>query len=185
MVQLESSAPLLTSRVHHGAATSILYNANTSDASLTEAPKPERPSCKDRKPWRRRWPRFAHPFIKLATGIKVGYRSSTHAIRKSWKKSWTVETFSFIFSVLTLVGLVATLSAHQGKPLPKWPQLITINSVLSLFSLIMRTGVSVVLAEGMSWFPQSTAPECVLLSIERHQSIQMAVVSQDANIGRR
>ena len=149
MVQLESSAPLLTSRVHQGAATSISHNANTYAASLQEAPEPERPSCKDRKPWRRRWSHFAHSFIKLATGIKAGYKRSTHAIRRSWKKSWTVETFSFIFSVLTLAGLVATLSTHQGKPLPKWPQLITINSVLSLFSLIMRTGVTVVLAEGM------------------------------------
>ena len=149
-VQLESSPPLLTSRSYHNAATSISHNANAYNASLTEAPKPERRSCKDRKPWRRRWSRFAHAFIKLATGIEAGYRRSTHAIRRLRKKSWTVETSSFIFSVLTLAGLVVTLSAHQGKPLPKWPQLITINSVLSLFSLIMRTGVSVVLAEGMS-----------------------------------
>lgn len=149
MVQLESSAPLLTSRVHHEAATSISHNASTYDANLTEAPKPKRPFCEDRKPWRRRWSRFAHPFIKLVTVIKAGYRRFTHAIRRSRKKSWTVETFSFIFSILTLAGLIATLSAHQGKPLPKWPQLITINSVLSLFSLIMRTGVTVVLAEGV------------------------------------
>lgn len=67
-----------------------------------------------------------------------------------WSRGWTAETCAFMFSVLTLGGLVTTLLAHQDKPQPKWPQLITINSVVSLFSLLMRTGVSVVLAEGKS-----------------------------------
>jgi hypothetical protein len=38
--------------------------------------------------------------------------------------------------------------AHEEKPLPQWPQLVTINSIISLFSLVMRACVGVVLAEG-------------------------------------
>jgi hypothetical protein len=76
---------------------------------------------------------------------------------KLWSRGWTAEVCAFIFSALSLGGLVTTLLAHQDKPQPNWPQLITINSVVSLFSLLMRTGVSVILAEGephsyRSWY---------------------------------
>ena len=65
-----------------------------------------------------------------------------------WRKSWTAEVCSFAFALVSLMGLVLVLSKHQGKPIPEWPQLITINSVVSLFALFMRIGVGVVLAEG-------------------------------------
>jgi hypothetical protein len=65
-------------------------------------------------------------------------------------KAWTVETLSFIVSILALVGLVATLLTHQHKPLPQWPQLVNINSIISLFVLVMRSSVATVLAEGIS-----------------------------------
>ncbi|KAJ8116651.1 hypothetical protein OPT61_g1971 [Boeremia exigua] len=67
-----------------------------------------------------------------------------------WGKSWTAETGSYIISILALAGLTATLLVHQDKPLPQWPQLVTINSIISLFSLLMRACVGVVLAEGIS-----------------------------------
>jgi hypothetical protein len=152
MAQLESSVPLLIARAVHETATSILPNADPFAAGPNEGRKTDMTPRNDRTAWRGRWSPIAHPFIKLAAWITACPKASTHAIRRSWKKSWTAETSSFIFSVLVLAGLVVTLFVHQGKPLPKWPQLITINSVLSLFSLLMRTGVSVVLAEGMSHF---------------------------------
>ena len=99
--------------------------------------------------WRRRRSRLAHLFIKLAPWITEGYKTAAHATYASWRRSWITETLSLIFSVLALAGLVATLSAHRSKLLAKWPQIITFNFVLSLFSLLMRTGVSVVFAEGI------------------------------------
>ncbi|KAF3045733.1 hypothetical protein E8E11_007451 [Didymella keratinophila] len=76
---------------------------------------------------------------------------------RSTGEGWTAETCSFVFAILSLLGLVVTLFLHQNKPLPQWPQLITINSIVSLFSLLMRAGVGLVLAEGISqckwqWF---------------------------------
>lgn len=41
-----------------------------------------------------------------------------------WSRGWITETCAFIFSALTLGGLVTTLLGHQDKPLPDWPQLI-------------------------------------------------------------
>jgi hypothetical protein len=38
--------------------------------------------------------------------------------------------------------------AHQNRPLPDWPQIV---SIVSLFSMMIRAGVSMVLAEGTSY----------------------------------
>ena len=75
-------------------------------------------------------------------------KKSSKTVKRFWGQSWTVETLSLVVSVLGLAGLVATLLAHEYKPLPQWPQLVTINSIISLFSLLMRTCVGVVLTEG-------------------------------------
>jgi hypothetical protein len=74
-----------------------------------------------------------------------------------WQNRWATETCSCLFALLSLAGLIATLHAHQNRPLPQWPQLVNINSIVSLFSILIRAGVGVVLAEGISqskwqWF---------------------------------
>ena len=94
-----------------------------------------------------------------------------------WKKGWTAEICSCIFALLSLLGLVATLLAHRDKPLPQWPQLVSLNSIVSLFSLFIRSGVGVVLAEGLSGDPKHCL-EVKTLNRDRNQLVQMAVVSQ-------
>jgi hypothetical protein len=81
----------------------------------------------------------------------VGTLSNNRVIQpftRLWKKGWTSEALSLIFALLSLLGLIATLIAHRDKPLPEWPQLVSLNSIISLFSLCIRTGVGLVLAEG-------------------------------------
>jgi hypothetical protein len=73
-----------------------------------------------------------------------------------WKMGWTAEVLSLLFALLSLLGLVATLIAHQNKPLPDWPQLVSLNSIISLFSLLIRTSIGVVLAEGLLRFASSS-----------------------------
>jgi hypothetical protein len=74
-------------------------------------------------------------------------RSST--LGRLFRKGWTAEICSCIFALLSLLGLVATLLAHQNKPMPEWPQIVSINSIISLFALLMRAGVGTVLTEGV------------------------------------
>ena len=103
----------------------------------------------DQKPRKRPTARFGHPSARLLTCIASSCTKCTKAIYRPWNRGWTIETTSSIFSVLSLANPVTTLVAHQDKPQPNWPQLISINSIVSLFSLPMRTGASMVLAEGM------------------------------------
>jgi hypothetical protein len=89
---------------------------------------------------RRNWYVLTSLYKKLLT--------KKNSFQRLWMGSWTAETCSYILAIIALGGLVATLLVHQGKPLPQWPQLVTINSIVSLFSLVMRACVGVVLTEG-------------------------------------
>ena len=95
---------------------------------------------------------YTSRFRQLSTNALAIVHSGWASCARAWKhicaRSWTSETCSYALSILALVGLIATLLAHQNKPLPQWPQLVTINSIISLFSLVMRACVGVILAEG-------------------------------------
>jgi hypothetical protein len=87
---------------------------------------------------------------KTPAHIAIRWDNFSRSTARMWAVGWRTETCSYIVAILALAGLVATLSAHQGRPLPQWPQLVTINSIISLFSLLIRACVGVVLAEGRS-----------------------------------
>ena len=90
---------------------------------------------------------------RQANRFKVLFSFGKHCTRvflRFWDYGWTAETCSFVFSLLIFAGLVVMLLVHQNRPVPEWPQIISINSIVSLFSLFMRTGVGLVLAEGAS-----------------------------------
>jgi hypothetical protein len=114
-------------------------------------------------------------FLTVLGRIEIKWKQFSHYVSRVGQKSWTTETCSYFIAILALAGLVATLSSHQSKPLPQWPQLVTINSIISLFSLIMRTGVGVVLAEG-----RSSSSECICGTNAnhhtRHQPVQVELV---------
>ncbi|KAH6873136.1 hypothetical protein BKA58DRAFT_161492 [Alternaria rosae] len=100
---------------------------------------------------------FLGALLVIPRGIARGWNAFTNAILRIWRKGWTAETCSCIFALLSLIGLIVTLTAHQNRPLPDWPQIVSINSIVSLFSMMIRAGVSMVLAEGISqskwqWF---------------------------------
>lgn len=85
----------------------------------------------------------------IPRGIGRGWKRFSGGSSRIWRKGWTAETYSCIFALLALLGLVATLLTHQDKPLPDWPQIVSINSIVSIFSMLIRAGVSMVLAEGI------------------------------------
>ncbi|KAF2849567.1 hypothetical protein T440DRAFT_533728 [Plenodomus tracheiphilus IPT5] len=53
-------------------------------------------------------------------------------ISRQWNRSWTAEIFACIVTIFSLGGLILTLLTHQNRPLPQWPQLVTINSIISM-----------------------------------------------------
>ena len=65
-----------------------------------------------------------------------------------WKRGWNAELANSVFVALSLAGLAITLAVHQDKPLPEWPRLININSLVSIFTLFIRAGLATILTEG-------------------------------------
>lgn len=88
------------------------------------------------------------PLKPLGASVVLIWKQTCGFVKLTWRRKWTAEICSYIVSVLSLAGLAATLVVHDGKPLPQWPQIVTINSIVSLLSLLMRASVGVVLAEG-------------------------------------
>lgn len=61
---------------------------------------------------------------------------------------WVIEALSCALAVLCLTAILTTLAIRQNGPLPEWPLHITINALISVFTTLLKTGVTVPLAEG-------------------------------------
>ncbi|KAK7961909.1 uncharacterized protein PG986_002734 [Apiospora aurea] len=62
----------------------------------------------------------------------------------------------FLILIVPFVAL-GTLLPYHGKPLPQWPFRITINSLISIYSTVLKAAISVVLSSGLgqlqwAWF---------------------------------
>ena len=63
-------------------------------------------------------------------------------------RTWAVEICASITSIIALVAIFVTLQSHNGRPLPDWPLGITINSLVSIFSVIFKSAMLLGVAEG-------------------------------------
>ncbi|KAJ2981404.1 hypothetical protein NUW58_g6695 [Xylaria curta] len=70
---------------------------------------------------------------------------------------WTWEIANCLLLLISLFAILATLYPHDGQPLPQWPFSITINALLSIYTVIMKTSMLLILTSGVgqlqwSWF---------------------------------
>ncbi|UJO21715.1 uncharacterized protein CLAFUR5_09061 [Fulvia fulva] len=64
--------------------------------------------------------------------------------------TWWQEGISALLLVASATASFATLYPYQGKPLPDWPYSITVGSLLSAYSVVLRLSASFLLAEGLA-----------------------------------
>ncbi|KAI0437556.1 hypothetical protein F4803DRAFT_538370 [Xylaria telfairii] len=70
---------------------------------------------------------------------------------------WTWEIANCCLLLISLFAILATLYPHDGQPLPQWPFSITINALLSIYAVVMKASMLLILASGIgqlqwSWF---------------------------------
>ena len=70
---------------------------------------------------------------------------------------WLPEIISFLLAVIAFLSIVILLAVRKDKPLPKWPSLISINSLVAVFSAVLRVALLFPIAECVSelkwiWF---------------------------------
>ena len=122
---------------------------------------------------------FAKPIQYLGLWITTCWQRIASFCTSLWSTRWTAEACSYVISLLAFGGLFTTLMAHQARPLPQWPQLVTINSIVSLFSLLIRASVGLILAEGkLSSLMVLHISNLDADNRHRYQPIQVAMVSQ-------
>jgi len=65
-------------------------------------------------------------------------------------RCWRIEALCCLISIASTVAIVATLWTYNHRPLPEWPRHVTINSLISVFVILLKTPMLLVIAEGTS-----------------------------------
>lgn len=94
------------------------------------------------------------------------FTHTTHprrSIRSSYWAIWKYESAACILVLATPVIIFATLYPHNGQPLPQWPLGVSINSLLSVFALILKTSTAIILTSCIGqlqwkWFASEPRP---------------------------
>jgi hypothetical protein len=85
---------------------------------------------------------------------KHSNQNPTHArigtSRLGFLKPWRVELIACVVVLLAIMAIVLTLAIHQNQPLPNWPFGISVNSLVSVFVVILKGGMLLILNEGSS-----------------------------------
>ena len=63
-------------------------------------------------------------------------------------KPWWMEVIACALVLLSTMAIVLTLALHQNQPLPNWPFSISVNSLVSIFVVILKGGMLLILGEG-------------------------------------
>lgn len=71
--------------------------------------------------------------------------------------TWWTEICSSLLALGCILAIVVVLVVHQGRPLPGWPSLISINSLIAVFTAVFKAALIFPVAEGLgqlkwNWF---------------------------------
>lgn len=67
-------------------------------------------------------------------------------------ETWYMEIVSSILALSCIAAIVIILSLYQGKPLPAWPKLISVNALIAVFTAIFKASLIMPVAEGCCLF---------------------------------
>ncbi|KAI0850295.1 hypothetical protein F5Y00DRAFT_268430 [Daldinia vernicosa] len=86
-------------------------------------------------------------------------RRSGHEILSNTWRSWKWEILSCVLVLASPLVILATLYPYDGRPLPQWPFRVSVNTLLSIYSMVLKTGLAFVAASCIGqlqwiWFSQ-------------------------------
>ena len=62
---------------------------------------------------------------------------------------WIFEVTCCLFALCNLLAIITILAVHQEKSLPHWPYVISINSLVSIFTTLMKAAMMLVVSAGI------------------------------------
>jgi hypothetical protein len=83
-------------------------------------------------------------------------KRSTVSVLKSIQ-AWWLEIFSCLASLFAVVAILVTAHAYDNKPNPHWPQGLSINTLISIYVVILKAALLTILTTGLNhlkwtWF---------------------------------
>lgn len=104
----------------------------------------------------------SHGSEKTTRRLTNSIKGLASGVNRYWQDSWAAELVSSIVALAALAGMVGTLASHQGRPMPKWREGITLNTLVAVFSAVLKSALIMPVAEGISqlkwlWFRKSRA----------------------------
>ena len=82
-------------------------------------------------------------------GDEAASTSSTSSINLGGG-SWLLEIISLLASVLAIAAIVGVLAHFNGHSLPRWPEQITLNTLVALLSALATASIAAPLSSGLS-----------------------------------
>ena len=70
-------------------------------------------------------------------------------LKRIWSYAWLIEISSFFLATLALAAIFITLAVHSGRPMPQWPKVISINSLIAIFTAVLKAALMMPVAEGI------------------------------------
>lgn len=61
---------------------------------------------------------------------------------------WVWELLSLLLAAIAFAAIVITLAIYQGRPLPQWPHQISINTLIAIFTAVLKAALLVPVGEG-------------------------------------
>lgn len=95
--------------------------------------------------------------------------------RKGVLLNWWQEIGACILAVAAILALFATLYFYADKPSPDWPEWISLNTIVAIYVVLLKTGILLVAAEGLSQLKWNW--------ISEHRALKDLVTFDDASRG--
>ena len=68
-----------------------------------------------------------------------------------------MEIGACLLFMIAFVAIIATLYPHQGRPLPEWPFQISINALVSVYVVVLKTTIVFVTGEGLGTYAETSS----------------------------
>ncbi|KAL7933972.1 hypothetical protein V8C35DRAFT_280290 [Trichoderma chlorosporum] len=97
-----------------------------------------------------------HPALKHKDDL-IGQPSTTAPGWRRLLSNWYLEIICCILAVAALFAIVGTIYPYRGKPGPEWPNIISLNTLLAIYTMILKACLALVIGSGISqlqwvWF---------------------------------
>lgn len=68
--------------------------------------------------------------------------------RRWCRNGWVAEGCGWVLACGALSAMIGVLHRLDGRPLPDWPRYITVNALVSLFTILLKFGLGLGLSNG-------------------------------------